>query len=148
MLLALLASSVVLPSRAETGPAFSASPERSSDGVFQLEWTHPGRVRIEQALRSDFGDAVVVYEGADRATTVTGRVDGLYHYRLIALDPLDASVEAGARRATSLQVEVSHHPLSRALAFFALGLLVFASTVVLVVQGDRRASTRTAAHHG
>lgn len=147
-MLALLASPVALPARAETGSVFSASPERSSDGVFQLEWTRPGRVRIEQATRPDFGDAVVVYEGADRATTVTGRVDGLYHYRLIALDPLDASAGDEAHHAASLQVEVSHHPLSRALAFFALGFLVFASTVVLIVQGDRRANARTAAQHG
>ena len=134
---ALFLAWICLASPAASQPAqtFSASPSRSTDGVYQLEWNGAGRVRIDEAKRPDFGDAVVIYEGTDRATTLSGRADGVYHYRLVPLDR-----PGGAAGTPPIQVEVAHHPLSRALAFFTLGLVVFTSTVGLVVFGDRSAA--------
>lgn len=147
-LLALAAISLALPANAEPPGVLSASPERSSDGVFQLEWTQPGPVRLEESLDSDFRDAALIYEGKDRATTLSGRADGTYFYRLLALEP-NRPAEADSTHAVGqTEVRVSHHPLSRALAFFGLGFLVFASTVVLIVVGDRKAGLEREPGHG
>lgn len=124
------------PAASQPSRTFSASPSQSTDGVYQLEWNGAGRVRLDEATRPDFGDAVVIYEGTDRATTLSGRADGVYHYRLVSLDR-----PGGAGGRPPIQVEVAHHSLSRALAFFTLGLVVFASTVGLIVFGDRSAAT-------
>lgn len=147
-LFALFGLSVESPASSDTGGTLSAAPIRSTDGVYQLGWTHAGRVRIEESARPDFGDAVIIYEGADRATTLSGRTDGFYYYRLVPLDGSAASAADGALRVEPIRVEVVHHPLSRALAFFVLGLVVFTSTVLLVVMGDRSASAPTEPRNG
>jgi hypothetical protein len=121
--LALLASPLV--SRAE---AFEVSPGLSPDGVYQLKWPPRGPVVLEESRDRAFDDAVVVYRGRDHATTLTGRPDGTYFYRLRP----DGSA-TGASLETS--VTVSHHSLPRALGFFAVGLGVFVATVALVVRG-------------
>jgi len=146
---ALVLASIWLASPATSQPstAFSASPSHSTDGVYQLEWTRAGRVRIDESTRPDFGDAIVIYEGTDRATTLSGRADGIYHYRLVPVDPPGDGAE-GVGSTPPVRVEVAHHPLSRALAFFTLGLVVFTSTVGLVVFGDRSAAARPERHDG
>lgn len=146
-LLLLLVAWNALPARSEGTGTFSVNPSHSSDGVYQLEWTQTGRVRIEESTRPDFRGAVAIYEGTDRATTLSGRVNGLYHYRLVLLD----HARAGAGDVTgppSIQVEVAHHPLSRALGFFTLGLIVFISTVGLVAFGDRSAKAASGTRNG
>lgn len=138
---------LALPARGDGSRTFSVNPSHSTDGVYQLEWTGPGPVRIDESTRPDFRDAVAIYEGRDRATTLSGRRDGLYHYRLVPLDRPGAP-SGGGSGPPPIQVEVAHHPLSRALGFFALGLFVFLSTVGLVVFGDRRATPGPDAHDG
>ena len=123
------------------GPAtsieLSVSPSESADGVYQLSWTASGPVRIEESTQADFASVRVVYAGRDRATTLTGRRDGRYHYRARALASSGALAVGGAISAP-VSVQVSHHPLSRALLFFGVGGFVFVATVGLIVVGDRR----------
>lgn len=133
-----------LPAHSEGAGTFSANPSHSTDGVYQLEWTGTGPVRIDESTRPDFRGAVAIYEGTDRATTLSGREDGLYHYRLVLLD----RAARDGSGPPSIQVEVAHHPLSRALGFFTLGLVVFMSTVGLVVFGDRSATAASEARNG
>lgn len=103
-------------------------PDLATDGVYQLSWVADGEVRLEEARDPGFADARTVYTGSDGATVLTGRSDGVYHYRLFAGETL----RAGPARA-----EVVHHSLGRALAFFAVGGFVFLATSLLVVRGNR-----------
>jgi len=144
-----------------TSPTLSASPDSSSDGVYQLRWETDARVVvIEEAPTARFERPTVLYRGRDRATVVTGRVDGVYHYRLRRAEDRAAGSDRGAARGEGrgdpravdapvalahTVVRVQHHPLSRALGFFAAGLFVFVATVWLVVRGpeEAEASPRT-----
>ncbi len=142
-----LSMPLAVPASAENVATLSADPARSTDGVYQLEWTASGPVRIEESAEPDFRDVAVVYEGTDRATTLSGRLDGVYHYRLRS--PAQPGAAAGApSEVPPVRVEVVHHPLSRAFGFFLLGLVVFASTVGLVLFGDRRAGRETERRSG
>jgi hypothetical protein len=63
---------------------------------------------------------------------MSGRGNGTYYYRLRVLGagPLPAWSD-------TVRVQVKHHPLARAFAFFAAGGLVFIATLVLIVAGSR-----------
>lgn len=122
-----------------SGWTLTAQPTTSSDGVYQLAWNagaggaDTGAMRVEEARDADFSEPRLLYRGEDHATIVTGRADGDYHYRLRA----DA---AGSGVVARVTVSVRHHPLARALSFFAAGLFVFLATVWLVVRGPEPVS--------
>jgi hypothetical protein len=116
----------IAPLAAAAQVDLSASPESSSDGVIQVRWSGADGVVLEESRRPDFADAREVYRGTDRSTVLTGRIDGAYHYRLLALDGSDPI-------APDVNVEVAHHPLPRAFAFFGVGLFVFVCTTALVL---------------
>lgn len=104
-------------------------PQQSTDGVYQLTWQADGPVVVEEAVEPSFASPRVVYRGLDQATTLTGRSDGTYYYRLVHADDVPVA------QAEVVRVTVAHHSSARALGFFAVGLGVFMSTVVLVVRG-------------
>lgn len=108
--------------------ALDVTPLLSHDGVYALSWTAPGEVVLEESRDPSFAEVREVYRGADKGTVLTGRSDGVYHYRV---RPIGASGGRDAR----VTVEVAHHPVGRALGFFAVGLFVFVSTIVLVARG-------------
>lgn len=127
-----------------------AKPSRSTDGVYQLSWQSTGEVVLEEARDPGFTDSRIVYRGRDQATTLTGRRDGVYYYRLspaagapaagAGASSEDGRPAAGAERsAIPVQVRVEHHSLLRALGVFAVGLAVFAATVRLVLAGAEEA---------
>ena len=146
---ALLLAALLLPvqaARAEPGsPAASpasgwsltSSPAQSSDGVYQLVWEGAGEgdLQLEEAPSERFAQPRVVYRGPDRATVVSGRADGEYHYRLRTLDG-----DTPGEPLAYTTVTVGHHSLARALSFFAAGLFVFVATIVLVLRGSGRSS--------
>lgn len=124
--------------RAEVpGPTLDASSEVAAAGYFQLRWALDDaeviRYRVEEAADPDFREAATLYEGADRATVISGRGDGVFHYRVRAvLENGDHSAWSEPRR-----VEVAHHPLGQAIGLFILGGVVFLATVGLIVAGSR-----------
>jgi len=99
----------------------SASTTFSTDGVYQISWAVDGPAELVESRGPGFEDTRTVYRGTDNATVLTGRSDGTYRYHLRGVE--------GA-----VDVEVRHHPLSRALVFFTLGAAVFLATVALVVR--------------
>lgn len=109
----------------------AASTESSDTGSYRLSWSSGGdlEVTLEEATRADFADARTLYRGVDGATVVSGRFDGVYHYR--------ARRGAGAWSAP-VAVTVAHHPLAEALAYLAVGAVVFVATVALIVGGHLR----------
>jgi hypothetical protein len=125
-----------------------AKPSRSTDGVYQLSWQSTGEVVLEEALDPGFTESRIVYRGRDQATTLTGRRDGVYYYRLSPDGPTPPARSTGEgpgrdgddhRNPVPLQVRVEHHSLARALGVFTLGLAVFAATVRLVLAGPEEA---------
>jgi len=77
----------------------------------------------------------LIYKGPDRATVISGQADGTRVYRVR---------EVGEGRvypwSEPVTVTVAHHPLSRAVAFFTVGALVFLATLGLIVRGARRSA--------
>lgn len=135
--------------RLVSAAGLTASTQRSTDGVYQLSWSDPGDVLLEESSSPSFADPRVVYRGGDQATTLTGRPDGVYYYRLRTPDGAHAlEAEVAGPAEPWLSVTVDHHDLSRALAFFGVGLVVFVATAGLVFQGARReqASPRDGSH--
>ena len=74
------------------------------------------------------GKWVTIYTGADSSSTVSGKPNGIYHYRL------DNSETSSA----VLTVKVAHHNPGKALGFFITGAVVFMLTLLLVIKGHKR----------
>lgn len=70
-----------------------------------------------------------VYDGPDRATTLSGRADGDFTFRLKA---------DGQLVGDPISFTVAHHPLSRAWAFFAVGAAMFVALVGVLLRGSRK----------
>lgn len=126
-------------------PVSAAPPELESDsamataGYFQLTWKQPGDVSneteyiLEEASEPEFSGAKILYRGRDTARHVSGRSDGTYYFRV--RNTLDTDSTESWSNVT--KVEVSHHPLSKAFTFFALGAVVFVATLVVVITGNK-----------
>ncbi|AHE99615.1 signal peptide protein [Thioalkalivibrio paradoxus ARh 1] len=136
MLLALVAGSPAAGAGA-AAPEISSSAELARAGYYQLRWVldeaDVARYRVEEDSDPGFPDPVALYEGADRATVVSGRSDGIFHYRA------RATLADGSESAWSetLTVEVAHHPRAQAFGIFTVGGLVFLATAGLIVAGTR-----------
>jgi hypothetical protein len=118
----------------QTLPALelSASLERSTTGTFSLSWEDAEGVRYELIEEGGQRDPRIVYRGTDTARVMTGMPNGSYSYRVRAL------LSGGSSPwSQPVGVTVAHHPLTRALGFFAVGLLVFLATLVLILRGER-----------
>lgn len=105
----------------------------ASAGYYQLSWQADEPVVVQESATKDFASARVVYSGADNARVMSGKSDGNWFYR---------ARTAGSESAFGdvLEVTVSHHPVERAFAFFALGALVFLATLAVIVTGARSGS--------
>jgi hypothetical protein len=124
------------------GPITSAQPIISLEsdtpvataGYYQLRW-ESGEVatRLVEANDPEFADARVIYAGPDTARLMSGKPDGDYYYRLEAA----GDVTPAPVLSETLKVTVEHHPLPRALTFFAIGAAVFAATLGLILVGGR-----------
>lgn len=99
-------------------------PETNQDGAFRLAWEGGGKGAVYRLLE----DGALLYEGRDLASTVTGRHEGVYAYELALQDGV-----VGAR----CEVAVRPHSLADAFGLFALGAVVFVSTLVAIVHGHR-----------
>lgn len=115
-------------------PQLSTDTPQATAGYYRLSWTaDAAEVVIEQRTPAT-GVARTLYTGPDRATLISGQADGTRVYRAGALGA-DGTVTAWSEPVT---VRVTHHPLGRALAFFALGALVFLATLLLIARGAGR----------
>jgi hypothetical protein len=103
-------------------------------GYYRLSWTaDTPQVTIEETT-PDSGATTTLYTGPDRATLISGQANGTRIYRAGEI-AANGRISAWSEPVT---VTVAHHPLSRALGFFAVGALVFLATLALIVQGARR----------
>ncbi|MCB0608812.1 MAG: hypothetical protein KDD12_13945 [Lewinella sp.] len=115
----------------------------SESGYFKLIWAtgkEPAGVDnapeflLQQSTDSNFGSPVVLYQGPDLATFISGLENGTYYFRLKAIDP---QTREGSAWTAPLAVVVRHHPLALSLTLFGLGAIVFLATLAIVVSGAR-----------
>ena len=120
----------------KTSPSLTLPKENTSeDGHIKIEWDMPvadAVVELEQAKNKDFSDAVVIYNGPDNATFVSGLEDGTYYYRIRKVN---------GSWSDTISVTVNHHALSLAISLFIAGSIVFLLTVWVVVKGALTATT-------
>lgn len=127
------------PAGAGEPPLLEANPETSREGYYQLEWSYEGdgavdAYELQEAPDSGFEDPRTIYRGQDRATTMSGRDNGEYHYRVRA-----ELAETGTTEwSEPVNVTVAHHSLMNAWLLFSLGGLVFLATVGVIVAGTRK----------
>ena len=83
--------------------------------------------QLQAAATQDFFEFTSRTISDSGSITLTGYPDGIYYFR------------AGLPGSWSgiVQVEVQHHSLSRAFAFFTLGLLLFLVLVGTIVLGNK-----------
>lgn len=75
-----------------------------------------------------------LYEGGDRATTLSGLSDGNYRFRLMV---------DGTRAGVPVEITVAHHPLGRAWTFFAVGAVMFLLLLAMLIMGTRQTNHPT-----
>ena len=130
--LSLTAQSFGVAHAQDAAPRLSSDTDIATAGFYRLSWEmdNAGRVELEQADNPTFTDAVLRYRGPDRASVISGMPNGEWYYRVRTVGKLGAGPWS-----KSVAVTVTHHPLARALMFFALGVVVFLATVVLILRG-------------
>lgn len=110
-------------------PLLSATLEpvelESNEGYYQLTWDADEAVSLIEAESPDFSDGIVIYSGLDSGHVISGKPDGVWHYRL-------ESADRGNILSDPAVITVRHHSLGRALSFFALGAIVFLATLGLI----------------
>ncbi len=114
--------------------------QKSTGGYYSLNWAAPSgdfaSFYVEEAPTPDFvqGERRQVYDGKDSGTTISGKADGTYYYRV--------HVERGDGTRTpwseTLSVTVEHHSLERAFSFLITGALVFLATAAMILSGWMR----------
>ena len=109
------------------GLELQASSETSTDGTFNLSWQGQAGEQFRLLELADEDTIRLVYEGRDTARVMTGLPDGSYRYQ----------VEGESGLSLPVSITVSHHSLNRAFGFFFVGLIVFITTLWLVVRGER-----------
>ncbi len=119
------------------------APASSDTGHYELRWGPPEpedgdgpadplpegtTFELQEARSADFSGARTIYEGPDRARAMSGRLDGVFHYRVRS---------PGGAWSAPVTVEVRHHSLTEAFVFLGVGAFVFIATAVLIVLGHR-----------
>jgi hypothetical protein len=147
----LLAALLVLcaPLYAYGNPQLKSDTEVATAGYYRLQWgedqqndgeQNGGQTAdfiLQESQHPSFNQPKVLYEGPDTARVVSGRADGDYFYRV-------AIVNGEGQKSWSdvVRVQVKHHPLSRAFMFFTIGAIVFLSTLIAIIHGNRTTSTK------
>ena len=118
---------------AAQAPKLEVDSNVASAGFYQLRWYSKEPVELEEAGDRRFTSAEVIYRGSDAARVMSGKPDGVFYYRLRAGNGTTSNV---------VEVTVRHHSLSRALAFFSIGAIVFVATLLLIARGARDSAGR------
>lgn len=120
-------------------PELKVDTHLATAGFYRLEWqldttdTDGLNFELQESRDSDFQDAASIYQGPDLATVLSGRGDGIRYYRVRAFN----DGRPASDWSETVTVETKHHSLARALSFFAIGAIVFALTLGLVLRGGK-----------
>ncbi len=91
------------------------------------------KYELQQSSDEHFSAAKKIYEGADRATYISGLRNGIYYYRVRAF--IDGQFGDWSKPAS---LKVKHHSLKLALILFFVGAMVFTATAWLVIRGSAK----------
>ncbi|MFP4683147.1 MAG: fibronectin type III domain-containing protein [Ectothiorhodospira sp.] len=119
-------------------PLLESTDTPAKGGYYQLKWSLEDaddpidKFILQESDGDGFDSPRVFYEGADRATVISGRSNGTYHYRVRAV------FRDGSRSPWSdpLEVEVAHHSAGQAYGLFVLGGVVFFTTAGMIAAGS------------
>lgn len=125
----------------------AADPSLSTDGYFNLHWSigeelhsetqDGGEIEVRLYEISPANRPTLIYKGPDRASSISGRSNGVYRF-MVALDRPTGVSNAGMLQSNTVTVRVEHHSLVKAWLYFATGSIVFLSTMAMILLGDRR----------
>lgn len=103
----------------------------AAEGYFVLSWESDADspLTLEQSSSADFGQVISTMVAADGNITITGLMDGDYYFRLL---------DDNLQQSNLLRIQVAHHSLVRALAFFSLGLVLFIILLLTIFIGSRK----------
>lgn len=145
LLICAFGSALLLLSLTANGGQSSPLLELSVDnpvataGFYRLGWAwqtgtaeQTPDFQLQEANDRVFVHPVPLYRGPDLATVISGRSDGVRYYRIRALSGDGTPSEWS----NVVKVETQHHPLSRALGFFAVGAIIFTITLLLILKGN------------
>ncbi len=111
----------------------SGCPAGPSDtGAFRLEWSGPKDATFRLEKLAETGEATLVYQGADTATTITGAKKGEVQFRVGTVT--DGSVSAWSK---TCAVTVSPPSMTLTLLLFSIGAVVSVCTVVAILRGHK-----------
>lgn len=116
-------------------PQLSSNTGVATAGFYRLSWQTPEAedIQLQEADNPNFADAALWYQGPDDASAISGKPDGTWYYRARVIRD-----DRSGPRSEAVKVAVAHHPLSRAFMFFTLGVVVFISTLLMVISGTKR----------
>ena len=134
-ILLLLCLSTAVTTQAQTpAPSISSDSDVATAGFYHLSWDAAfARIELQEATTPDFRSPTTLYKGTDSATTISGKPDGQWYYRVRVLQD-----EFPGPWSDPVEVTVAHHSLSRALMFLTLGIVVFISIVTVIIRGARQ----------
>jgi len=129
-------STTVTAQAKSPAPAIASDSDVATAGFYRLSWDAAfPRIELQEATTPDFRSPATLYIGTDRATTISGKPDGQWYYRVRTMqDDLPGSWS------DPVEVTVAHHSLSRALMFLTLGIIVFLAIVTVIIRGARMAT--------
>lgn len=114
-------------------PLLSSDNETPTAGYFRLSWeTNADLVELQEATSTDFSSNTTLYRGPDQARVISGKRDGTWYYRV-----RNVSHSETGPWSQPVAVTVSHHQVSRAFLFLAVGIIVFIATVIVIIRGSR-----------
>lgn len=127
-------------------PVFENMGEQVTEsGYVKLiwRWELPGsgpegyEFELQQSENETFSETRTIYTGPDYATFLSGLKNGNYYHRVRVISEKD---QTKSEWSDPVLVRVAHHSLHLALALFGMGAIVFLSTILLVMQGNRNAN--------
>jgi len=130
-------------------PVFtSPNPAVSDSGYTKLVWSYsnypviPEHIEFElqQSTSIDFQNSVLKYKGQDTATYISGLPNGTYFFRIRAIHH---NTQQSGEWSEPLTLAVQHHSLYLAFILMAVGAVVFASTVAVIVRGAATTSSQS-----
>ena len=126
-----------------TSPGILSAEGDPGAGSVRLSWRADGpappeplEFELQQAPTSGFASSIVRYQGHQRATVLTGMLDGEYWFRFRARVP--GHTNKYGPWSKPARFTVKHHSTTTAATLFGLGAVVFTATALFLWSEDRR----------
>ena len=116
------------------------SANKATAGYFQLSWRWPNAPAgviyqlKEKRLADDVSNSasVVIYQGEDIASIISGKPDGRYEYQVVA----HSGDHANNTSSNTIIVAVAHHSLTDAFIILSIGVAIFIAILIAILRGS------------